>query len=508
MRLYIFAIGGTGARVLKSLVMLSAAGVRPVDADGRVLSGFEIVPIVVDPHKAGEDLKRTERLIGDYRLLRRQLYGDGEAPAEGGFFANKITLLGQLGADTAVTPSAAMPLAAVEHQKFRDFVSYNTMGEANQALTSLLFADYQLENNMSIGFVGSPNIGAVALNQIKDSDEFKTFASVFAEGDRVFFVSSIFGGTGAAGFPILLKNIRQADTLEVSNKDLLRRAPVGALTVLPYFNIEHSEDSRICKADFVMKTQSALHYYNKTLSAGGDASVNVLYYVGDQVSSRPYAYDPGENGQRNRAHLVELVGALAPLRFAGMPAASLADDRGCPLPTQAFEYGLEKDTDDVTFSCLGSETRAMVYKPLVSLHLLMLFMRTGLPHYIGRGFTADKPKIGHDFLKTEFFRTLHDNFLRAYAEWLLEMNDNHRSVHFFSMDSTDMATAIVGVGTRRRPFGLGRATVSNDTLVARMNALSRDTGRYSRPGCQAFKLLDLFARAASDIIDTRYDNIN
>ena len=94
------------------------------------------------------------------------------------------------------------------------------------ALTSLLFADYQLENKMNIGFVGSPNIGSVALNMVKDSEEFKAFANVFNEGDRIFFISSIFGGTGAAGFPILVKNIRQAQNIDVSNKSFLQHAPI------------------------------------------------------------------------------------------------------------------------------------------------------------------------------------------------------------------------------------------------------------------------------------------
>ena len=44
MRLFVFAIGGTGSRVLKSLVMLAAAGVRPLDEDGKPLENFELVP--------------------------------------------------------------------------------------------------------------------------------------------------------------------------------------------------------------------------------------------------------------------------------------------------------------------------------------------------------------------------------------------------------------------------------------------------------------------------------
>ena len=507
MRLYIFAIGGTGSRVLKSLVMLSAAGVKPLDENGKPLKNFEIVPIIIDPHTANEDLKRTEKLLSDYRTLRKRLYGD--AVDANGFFANKITLLSDILTDSSiqVNRSPVCNLAAVEQSKFREYINYNTMNEPNQALTSLLFADYQLENRMRIGFVGSPNIGSVALNQIKDSDEFKAFANVFNAGDRIFFVSSIFGGTGAAGFPILVKNIRHAENLDISNKDVLRRAPIGALTVLPYFNIEHNEDSRINKADFVVKTQSALHYYNKTLTNDSRYAINALFYVGDQVTSKPYIYDPGENGQRNRAHLVEFVGALSPLRFAGIANDRLCDPNGYPMPTLAYEYGLDKDVSDLDFSAFGTETRRMVYKPLVKFHLLFLFLRSGLKAAIGRGFCEDSPKITTDFFATEFYRVLDEQFMRAYADWLGEMADNMRSVHIFNIGDLNMNTAIAGVQTKKRSWPLGRASISCDSFVAQMNKLSRDSNSYVKDG-EPLKLLDLFNKAADTLVDEKYENIN
>lgn len=507
MRLFIFGIGGTGSRVLKSLIMLSAAGVKPLDKDGKPLHDFEIVPIIIDPHKSNEDLKRTERLLADYRLIRRKLYGD--ATEVNGFFATKISLLSELMCDSSIqlADTSVCNLAAVEQSKFREFISYNTMNEPNQALTSLLFADYQLENKMRIGFVGSPNIGSVALNQIKDSDEFKAFANVFNQGDRIFFVSSIFGGTGAAGFPILVKNIRHAEKLDVSNKDILRRAPIGALTVLPYFNIEHNEDSRINKADFVVKTQSALHYYNKTLTNDSRYAINALFYVGDQVISKPYNYDPGEKGQRNRAHLVELVGAMAPLRFAGIDTSRMVDAAGYPLPSMAFEYGLDKDVQDVTFSAFGAETRRLLYKPLLKFHLFFLFLRTGLRSALGRGFTEDAPRITTDFMATEFYRVLDGQFMRAYSEWLIEMCDNRRSVHIFNIGDLDMNTTVAGVQTKKRSWPLGRATISVDTFIDRMNKLSRDASKYVK-GAEELKLFDLFDRAASTLVDEKYENIN
>ena len=506
MRLFLFAIGGTGSRVLKSLLMLSAAGVRPLDENGKPVKDLEIVPVIIDPHKANEDLKRTEALLNDYRDIRRKLYGN--EPNADGFFANRIVTLREIMSNTSVTlnDTFIFNLGAVENAKFREFIGYDTMNEANQALTSLLFANYQLENKMNIGFVGSPNIGSVALNEIKDSNEFKAFSNIFRQGDRIFFISSIFGGTGAAGFPIMVKNIRQAQNTELNNKEVLRRAPIGGLTVLPYFTLEgNKQDQRIATSDFIVKTQSALYYYKNTLTGANDSNVNSIYYLGDQVRSKPYLYDPGEHGQRNNAHLIELIGALAPLDFAGVPDSKITDPDGYPLPTTAYEYALAKDDLSLNFLSLGHRTRQLIYEPMSKFHLLFLFLTTGFKDIIGQGFTEDIPKIKSDFLASQFYRTLVDQFLLGYAQWLTEMNDNMRSVALFKPGEIDMAHAIEGVGVKKRL--LGHYKVDNDVLKAEMNKLSKNNPSYSDHSVE-FKLLDLFDKAAHNVFTERYENIN
>ena len=52
-KLYVFGIGGTGARVVKSLTMLLASGVK---------TNYDIVPILIDPDRAGGDLNRTVKV--------------------------------------------------------------------------------------------------------------------------------------------------------------------------------------------------------------------------------------------------------------------------------------------------------------------------------------------------------------------------------------------------------------------------------------------------------------
>ena len=507
MRLFLFAIGGTGSRVLKSLVMLSAAGVRPLDEDGKPLKDLEIVPVIIDPHKANEDLKRTESLLNDYRDIRRKLYGND--PNGDGYFANSIVTLREIMSNSSVTlnDTFIFNLGAVENAKFREFIGYDTMNEANQALTSLLFANYQLENKMNIGFVGSPNIGSVALNEIKDSNEFKAFSNIFRQGDRIFFISSIFGGTGASGFPIMVKNIRQAANLEgIENRDVLSRAPIAGLTVLPYFTLEgNKHDQRIATSDFIVKTQSALYYYKNTLTGDNDSNVNSIYYLGDPVRSKPYLYDPGEHGQRNNAHLIELIGALAPFHFAGMPDNKLSDPDGYPLPTTAYEYALAKDDLTLNFLSLGHRTRQLIYEPMCSFHMLFLFLSTGFKDIIGQGFTEDEPKIKSDFLASQFYRTLTDQFMLSYAQWLSEMNDNMRSVALFKPGEIDMSRVIEGVSVKKALFG--HKKVDNDVFKSEMNKLSKDSASYSDRSVE-YKLLDLFNKAAHKVFVERFENIN
>lgn len=502
MRLFIFAIGGTGARVLRSLTMLSAAGVLPVDPlTGKTVESLEIIPIIIDPHRANDDLKRTEELLNSYRKLRRYIHG--ETTKATGFFATKISTLRSLAPDanSALPDSFIYNLSAVERKKFGEFIDFNSLDEPNQAMLRMLFSDEQMDTSMKIGFVGSPNIGSVALNSFKDSDEFRTFCNVIGAEDRVFFISSIFGGTGASGFPIVLKNIRNADGLNVSNKGVLANCKCGALTVLPYFNIEHSDSSPINKSDFIIKTRSALHYYDKSLTSEKGASLNAIYYLGDRVISSPYANDPGENGQKNAAHLVEFIGSLAPLHFVSIPDGDLPKGH-----TEAFEYGLEKDTADVSLTNLGPQTRQLMVRPLLKFHLLSLFLDNKFSQCIGRGFTQDTPTINRDFLSTDFYRTLSQRFLSHYWDWLEEMDSNHRHVTFFDLDNAmRLEELITGVEPKRSVFGPKRFT--HDEIFAALNSASKRLNGKFKEEQLPLKLMGLFDIAADNLINSKYRSI-
>ena len=510
MRLFLFLVGGTGSRVMRPLIMQLAAGIRPLDENGNQLPA-EIVPIIVDPHKANEDVKRTDNLLRWYRQIRRSMYGDSD-DVKKGFFGVKISTLSDIIPDsTGIADTFMFNLGSVASKKFRDFISYPTLDSGNQALCSMMFSDYQLDTKMDIGFVGSPNIGAVALNQFKDSEEFRQFSNVFDKNDRVFVVSSIFGGTGAAGYPIIVKNIRNAaNNPMLNNRGDLRDAKIGALTVLPYFNVQQDENSPISRADFISKTKSALFYYHDNLTGlrqeGQDlnmSKINACYYVGDEVASNPYFNDPGDNGQRNDAHVIEYVGALAILDFLSIPDSQLVSRNGNALNPIFKEYGLAADKMTLTLRDFGAQTRSLVNRRMAMFHLAYMYITNQFRADIGHGYTYDKPEIRNEFLSSTFFNDLTSNFFVAYRMWLVELRNNRRSFAPFNLETTKLSEALCDIAPRKKLF---QGTIDYKTLLSALNKASMDiskTGRYTSANV-SYKLLDLLDEVLEKLIDEKF----
>ena len=64
-KLYVFGIGGTGSRVIRSLTMMLASGTK-------LKNNFnQIVPIIIDPDLANGNKEGTLSLIENYNKIRR-----------------------------------------------------------------------------------------------------------------------------------------------------------------------------------------------------------------------------------------------------------------------------------------------------------------------------------------------------------------------------------------------------------------------------------------------------
>lgn len=240
----------------------------------------------------------------------------------------------------------------------------------------------------------------------------------------IFIISSIFGGTGAAGFPLLLKTFRQAQQFNTfANPATIANAPIGALSVLPYFGLQADGNSEINMATFVTKAKSALTYYQNNLDT------DALYYIADSMTS---SYDnvEGSDGQKNDAHLIELASALAVIDFTRDSQIM----RGSKLYK---EFASEQATNCMDLSLLSPSTRQILAMPLISFYVFSQFFE----HHLSTTFDAAWAKARNfkqDMLSDGFYRNV-----RAFIEcfkgsnsegWLMEMARNSRGFAPFNLD--------------------------------------------------------------------------
>jgi len=234
-KLYIFAIGGTGSRVLKALTMLFASGVR-------IGNDFDIViPVIIDPDTGNGDLNRTKDILRLYQEIRNQV----DQPED--FFAQEIRTINEISVSTPVVNPEyfQFKLKDTDTNTFNQYIGFDSLSEDieekdDKNFVRLLYSAQNLRSNLDVGFKGNPNMGSIILNQFTNSEDFKKFGQTFGDDDAIFIVNSIFGGTGAAGFPLLLKNFRGNRNIPKHAK--ISVAPIGGITYLPYFSLTKNEE--------------------------------------------------------------------------------------------------------------------------------------------------------------------------------------------------------------------------------------------------------------------------
>lgn len=452
-KIYVFGIGGTGARVIRSLTMLLASGVKLGENIDTV------IPVIIDQDRSNGDLTRTIALLKTYKSLHDQLKFGRNSKSE--FFKTNIDDL---------NTSFRMQVADVADKDFQSYIKYLNLDTRNKALVSLLFSKKNLEARMDVGFKGNPNMGSVVLNNFSTEadNDLGSILESFQSGDKIFIISSIFGGTGAAGFPLLLKTLRQAQSSQLPSAALVANAPIGAITVLPYFGVQHDEDSEINMDSFMSKAKAALSYYRDNLNT------DVLYYISDKLSKN-YDNHEGDSAQRNNAHFVEMVAALSIIDFC---KNNVQHDG-----SKSFkEFGFNEDKPVVSIRTLADSTRALVGKPLISMFIFEKFYKEHLKNTWENAWAKDfsyadddnEGKMDSTVMSHDFFVQL-TKFLKDFDnEWLREMANNSRAFKPFNLETSgeNIFNSIDGYEPKKTGFW-GKLTSKNlDGYEAIDNAIA------------------------------------
>lgn len=471
-KLYVFGIGGTGSRVIRALTMLLASGAE-CKAD-------TVVPIIIDPDDSAADMTRTVELMDNYRAVHQKLtFSEAN---KNRFFFTKIKPV-----DNMV--NYHLPLDNTRDCDFKGFIDLNSMSSENQALVRMLFSKKNLDSDMKVGFKGNPNIGSVVLNQFAGSEAYQNFANDFDDGDRIFIISSIFGGTGASGFPLLLKTLRNDRTSQKWN--FISKAHIGAVTILPYFDVTQDENSGVDSATFISKAKSALSYYERNISNG---AVDALYYLGD-TKRNTYENHDGGNKQRNNAHFIELAAAMSILNFAA------TDDSVFDGQTKHYEYGLDTSDEDIKtiiFDNLGDASKSYTLRPFSQFMLLYKYMKNSLEKEYKHQPWAIDNGLDENFFTDDFYKKL-SRVVVEYQAWLKEMDENERSFKPFNEDSvTPLFDLIAGIKERKHNFFLPNYVAVDKELNHRKHCSDKSAPKEQ-------KFMEIFYNATKQMVFKKFN---
>lgn len=412
-RVFVFCIGGTGLRVMKSIVMLLAAGYST--------KGYTLIPILIDPHQDLTEKTELDKLIDDYRKIYNKVTDHDAQPSLEGFFGTKLQRLEEL--DALQNPTNENSMA--DQRPFTEYLDLVPMDkqDINQFLVQTLYSEHNLNSKLSVGFKGNPNVGTVVLNDmIGSSDWFEGVQRHCEKNDRIFIIGSIFGGTGASGYPLLEKKIR--DSIGYPK---LQKAVMGAVAVLPYFalNDPATTGSDIDSANFVTKAKAALGYYEHTVKS------DYLYYIGESELRESYQND--EIKQDNPAHFIELVAATALFHFLEL-------DR--PETTQYYSRAIRENKTVIDLPSAGDSYSGVV-KALTDMKLL-----TELTEFI-QGERSFPLKITHglteDFYTDADYAQLLKGMLDRFAAWYKQLSHNNRAFNPLNMECNKMKQPVTGI---------------------------------------------------------------
>lgn len=393
-KVFVFCIGGTGIRVMKSIIMLMASGMDT--------NGYKIVPVIIDPHLDLEEKKNLLNLISNYVEIYKKATQDVETLNPlGGFFTSELITLGML--DGHVNDNYQF---AGSNEMFRSYINASNLdvNDINNFFIETLFSTKNLNSALSVGFKGNPNVGTVVLGErIEKDDWYKGFKTQFQDGDRVMIISSIFGGTGASGYPLLEKKIRR-----INNNEAIKKVVMGAVTVMPYYALRDPSptNSDIDSSNFFTKTRAALAYYENTVES------DYLYYIGEKQLRQ--VFDNDEKKQEDTAHFIELIAATALFDFL---------KREKPEKTQYLTRAIEDDKESMSLKFLGSGYKDVI--KCVADYMLLSQLIVDLPNEWC--FPLSKSRdFNESFYKDSSFQKL-KSFSDSYKLWYQQLSTNKRA---------------------------------------------------------------------------------
>jgi hypothetical protein len=333
-------IGGAGAKCIEALVHLCAAGLGP-EGDLWIL--------LIDPDRANGNVARATQLISQYITCRKNLALEKEPDVP--IFRTEIKYPGTGPQDMSWSPVGdAICLSS--------YFGYPLLDRNVQDMCRLLYSREELDLEWDQGFRGRASIGAPVMATMKEVLEEKPWYDIvnFAQTQLsggvpvgIFICGSIFGATGASGFPTVATIFKEhAESKNWQNRKLLK---FGGALLLPYFSFNiPPQQEEICAhpESFLENTRAALDYYKKRWKT--HSSYHSAYFLGDDKQDKKGSKEFALGGERqcNWAHFIELYSAIAAEHFYRKVKKEVKEEKGKDAaPEEITQYYVGREKEDI-----------------------------------------------------------------------------------------------------------------------------------------------------------------
>lgn len=338
----LIGVGGTGAKIVESALVLMSAGVGSRD---------EVLVGLIDQDNANGNVARTEQLLNllvhlrdDFASTANRIDWGPEREGGSALLSVPVRPLLNTGAHWRPAPDNLPTL--------RDVLQRQSMSAGEAALFDLLFrgddaeeGDEEQTMDLAEGYRGRAHVGAAALVSALHHDETALHQRLLelmkrssgGEEVRIFIAGSLFGGTGAAGFPTLARTLDRLRGRANANRIQSDKVLIGGALMLPYFSFAEPQEGAnvITSAQLLPQARVAIEYYENLL--GQEGVFDRLYVAGWDRMFRFDYHEAGRAQQRNPALPPELVAATAVAEFFALPATEVPS--GKPLVASRSDAG-------------------------------------------------------------------------------------------------------------------------------------------------------------------------
>jgi hypothetical protein len=446
----IIAIGGTGARVLRSLIHVWA-----LDSEN---SRHELIPILIDTDEGCGSARDVYDLTNAYNRVKEKIVISDRSLC---YFKHSIKNPRSLYLKDLIGVSFG--------KSFIDYI-YHLGGDIFQEkegdnnpykdFMSLFYSEHEKNIEINQGFYGNPKVGSLVFSNINfnntNAQDYSknNLYNELSTSDTITIVGSLHGGTGATGIMPVLKSLL-SDAITSKKK-------INLFLVEPYYDIASSDTHTIQSKSFKPKAEASKQLFLRDEEIR--AKLNSIYIISGNLEDGKDNYKYAEKGQNNSAHWIELVAARA--IFHELFREKSSDEKVVNIKRFHTHHRENNNLDDrrnIDFRNIKPESDRFWTK-LAGFSLMMLYLRkeylqlfegndhkrlnlTDFPSFVDslvvNGEFIRQPRDLADFAKLfeKFLREIDESGLKLFDFGILNTPRDNRRWGFFLLGQNEIREA-------------------------------------------------------------------